>query len=124
MMGIDATFRAEIVLRHARVELIKRQGTFTGEKRDVADLGRHRHRAPHPAIGTCATADGVEAVRQLDPEPHRAAVAGGFHVGPCVHRRSPLHGADPEMLGSSWWRPAAGIHDLNCYLDAKLSMGA
>ena len=50
MVRVDAAPRAEVVLRDAGIEPINRQRLFAGVERNPADIGRHCHRATHPAI--------------------------------------------------------------------------
>jgi hypothetical protein len=69
MMGVDAAGLAEIVFRHAGVELVERQIVFALNELDIRKLRRHRDRTAHTAIGAGASPDGVELVRQPKPEP-------------------------------------------------------
>ena len=49
MVRVDAAPRAEVVLRRAGIEPVNSQRLFAGVERDAADVGRHCHRAAHPA---------------------------------------------------------------------------
>ena len=48
---------------------------------DVDRLGRHRHRATHPAKAAIAAAGGGKAAREAGGELHRAAMAGAALAG-------------------------------------------
>ena len=50
MMGIDTASLAEIMLRRAGIELIKRQIFFAHDELNARQGDRNRNRAAHPAI--------------------------------------------------------------------------
>src|SRR5215831_4524124 len=102
MMRVDTAPRAEVVLRRARIEPVNSQRLFAGVERDAADVGRHCHRATHPAIRTGAATSGVKSVGQFHSEAHGTAVACRFHF-PCFIR---LHGQapDPALAVPAAWR--------------------
>src|ERR1043166_154887 len=91
MVRVDPAPRAEIMLRRAGVEPVGRQRLFAGLDRHATEIGRHRHRAAHPAIRAGAAARAVQSVGQFHPEAHGAAVARPFHFPRLIslHRRSP-----------------------------------
>jgi hypothetical protein len=91
MMRVGAAPRAEVVLRHAGIEPVNGQRLFAGVERDAGDVGRHCHRAAHPAIRTGATAGGIESVGQFHSEAHGTAVTCRFHFPAFirVHRQAP-----------------------------------
>jgi hypothetical protein len=84
MVRVDAAPRAEVVLRRAGIEPVTPQRLFAGVECDAADIGRHCHRAAHPAIRTGTAAGGVESVGQF----HSKAHGTGEHPRPasCMER--------------------------------------
>src|SRR5579871_4920644 len=76
VVGVDAAAAAEVVLRRQGVELVELQVLGPGGDLQVAAPGGHRHRASHAAERAVAAPRAGQALRQLHPETHRAAVAG------------------------------------------------
>ena len=64
VMRVDAAFRAKIVLRRHRAELIEREAVGAScHDLEVVPFGRYGDGATHPAIGAGAPAHRVETVR-------------------------------------------------------------
>jgi chemotaxis response regulator CheB len=75
MIRVDSAARTEEVLRRSSMEAVTRQRILALQDLDAAAFRRNGDRAAHPAIGTGASADGIEAVTEFHFKLNRSTVA-------------------------------------------------
>src|SRR5207302_7798170 len=88
MMGVDATTRAEVMLRGVGVELVKREQFAAPSNVDALQIRGHRNRPAHATVRTRTTPRRTKPIGQPCSESHPAAMAGavdriyrGLHHG-------------------------------------------
>src|ERR1700742_477009 len=99
MMGVDPALGTEKMLRRSGVETVACQCVLASQYIDPAHIRGDRHRAPHPAIGTGASADGVEPIGKLHFKPNRTAMAlPGSRVRVACHVRQTSNQSGPASI--------------------------
>src|SRR5437588_11060987 len=79
MMGVDATTRAEVMLRGVGVELVKREQFAAPSNVDALQIRGHRNRPAHATVRTRTTPRRTKPIGQPCSEPHPTTMAGAVH---------------------------------------------
>jgi len=81
MVGVDAAHATEVVLRHMGVELVQPKMLLALNDEDGIQRDRCHHRALAPTDRAVASPGVHDAVRQIQFQHHRAAMAGQPMLG-------------------------------------------
>ena len=80
MVSIDATFRAEEMLRGHRVELIRSESVLSRKNLDAIKIGRDSNGTPHSAIRARTTASRAEPVCKSHAEMDCPTMTGAINL--------------------------------------------
>ena len=97
VMGVDATTRAEVMLRGVAVELVEAEQFAALGNIDAVQIRRHCNPPTHATVRTVTTPRGAKPVGEPHGEPHSSAMARAFAIHNVIHLRLRVRYSDERL---------------------------